>query len=66
MRLTIAVVIMAANALILTAVPSQAFDQSSMISHEAVTPLHIAQVAQEKEQPPSGQIQERGVPRHRV
>ena len=63
MKRTICVVIMSANALILMAEPSQAFDQGSKISHEAVTPLDVAQAEQKKEQPPSGEIQERAVPR---
>ncbi len=62
MKLANGVAFMFANALILIAGSSQAFDQGSTTSHEAATPFQIAQAEQEKEPPPSGEIQERAVP----
>jgi hypothetical protein len=56
------VAFMFASALVLIAGSSNAFDQGSKPSHKAAAPYRIAQAEQEKDQPPSGEIQERGVP----
>jgi|SRR5215469_4463476 len=57
-----AAVVLFTSALMLSVESSHALDQGS-ISLEAVAPLLIAQTEPEKEQLPSGEIQERALPR---
>jgi hypothetical protein len=51
-----------ASAFVVIAGSSNAFDQGSKTSHEAAAPFRIAQAEQEKNQPLSGEVQERAVP----
>ncbi|MBU6482052.1 MAG: hypothetical protein KGS09_16065, partial [Nitrospirae bacterium] len=55
------VAFMFTSTLLLLTVWSNAFAQVSKTSHEAGGPFRIAQAEQEKDQPPSGEIQERSV-----